>query len=51
MWAGYPEFLDFLAEDFKERISVTEHRGQAIERRKSKREGVGDRGSLVWSYI
>ena len=63
MWAGYPEFLDFLAEDFKdflanveerrfkERISVTEYRGQAFERRKSEREGVGDTGSLVWSYI
>ena len=36
---------------FKERISVTEHRGQAFERRKSEREGVGDTGSLVWSYI
>ena len=36
---------------FKERISVTEYRGQAFERRKGKREGAGDTGSLVWSYI
>ena len=35
----------------KEWISVTEYRGQTFERRKSEREGVGDTGSLVWSYI
>ena len=63
MWAGYPEFLRFLSRRFqrfsskrrrrrsKERISVAKHCGQTFKRRKSKREGVGDTGSLVWSYI
>ena len=46
MWAGYPEFLDFLAEDFKDFLANVEE-GDL----KSEREGVGDIGSLVWSYI
>ena len=46
MWAGCPEFLDFLAEDFKDFLANVEE-GDL----KSEREGVGDIGSLVWSYI